>query len=58
MSHTGSDERRLRGWQLVGTDKWWPAMFGPPPRLYGPADALHWTPIYEKSQLPLTAKVT
>lgn len=34
----------LRGWRLVGTDRWWPVMFGPPPE----APGLRWEP------LPLT----
>ena len=32
---------RLRGWRLVGTDRWWPAMFGEPPY----RDGLRWEPI-------------
>lgn len=27
-----STQNVLIGWRLVDTDKWWPAMFGTPPR--------------------------
>ena len=32
----------LRGWRLVGTAKYWPAMLGLPPLTNG----LEWEPIY------------
>lgn len=28
------------GWRLAGTDRWWPAMLGPPP------PGTNWEPIY------------
>lgn len=40
-----ANERAVVGWQLVGTDRWWPAMFGQPPQ----HPSLRWAPIYRRA---------
>jgi len=33
---------QIRGWRIVGSSQWWPAMLGPHPQIPG----VRWVPIY------------